>query len=230
MSECLKEELDFFSFMTRANETVVLSREGLERCVGAIAARSPNMYATDGFYRCHESARGYSMITGRKGYDSKQVRAESPLLEPTDYDSAFVHSSVRVDLEGEILIVDGTYRQFFHGGKGDAEKDLRREALPKYFCGTIVELYDLFRENVDLLNGEVIRRLKINGKIEGDVEDHHIAKLVGELYKVQIKDICSEAAERWHQEQLTRIQKELDAAGYREGEQNHFDWSALYPT
>jgi hypothetical protein len=177
-----------------------LTKGDLERDVAAIAARFPRVYATDGPLMCHGSAGGYHSMLMRKGYDCQKIYEWVPLLDPIDIDGAYTHSSVRVVLEEESFVVDGTYRQFFHGGKGDSGRNTRREVLPKYFFGTIVEMYHLFRENTDLLNGGIIRRMRVNGRIEGDVEEHHIAKLVSELYGVRITEVCPDAAKKYGQE------------------------------
>lgn len=95
--------------------------------------------------------------------------------------TGYNHSFVTLELNGRDLLLDGTYRQFFIEGREDAVKNNRRNSLPNYFLGTLDQLIVLYKENMDLLDENMIGWIKKEKQVE-KVDENHIEEMVRRIY------------------------------------------------
>ena len=132
--------------------------------------------------RCKLVSEGFYRLL--VGYNPLIIHAGSKMLSSTsrDYD----HWFLQIRMDHKTYILDGTYRQFFEGGKESPGNDNKRFLLPKYFVGNLRDLYELFRINKKLLIPVFVKNLKRSQNVS-TVGDFHIVNLINELYGQYLK-------------------------------------------
>jgi hypothetical protein len=136
-----------------------------------------NPYLETNLPRCKLVSEGFYRLL--VGYNTLIIHAGSKMLSSTsrEYD----HWFLQIKIDHGTYILDGTYRQFFEGGKENPENDNKRLLLPKYFFGNLRDLYELFRINKELLISVFVKNLKRSQNVS-TVVDFHIVNLINELY------------------------------------------------
>ena len=117
-------------------------------------------------------------------YNPFIIHSESNMLSSLSI--GYHHWFLQINIDCDVFILDGTYRQFFEGENKETKNNRKRRLLPKHFIGSIEELHLLFNTNRELLMPIFLKNLK-KKKAISHIEDIDVADLINEIYRLNLK-------------------------------------------